>query len=91
MGTDNVDYDDLKRAIKAHTTSPQGRPVFIPGQGNEAKALKDFENALYIQLLKEHTRVDQFVRSKAGELTRRLGQCFPMSPMADQTDNTSST
>lgn len=72
--TENVDYDNLKWAIKARTTSTQGQPVFIPGRGGEAKALKDFEEALYRQLLEEHTRVDQFVRSKVGELSRRLGQ-----------------
>jgi len=59
--------------------------VFIPGQGGEAKALKELEDYFYGKLLQEHTRVDWFVRSKAGELTRRLGECClsrPGRPMA---------
>lgn len=70
---ENIDYDDLKRIIKDRTTSTQNQPRFIPGQGNEAKALKDFEKELYDQLLEQHERVSRFVRSKGDELARRLG------------------
>ena len=71
--SENIDYDDLKRIIKDRTTSSQNQPRFIPGQGNEAKALKEFEKELYDQLLEQHERVSRFVRSKGDELARRLG------------------
>lgn len=71
---DNVDYDDLKQAIKRHTTGLGNHPRYIPGTGRKTDALEGFEDGLYTQLVKEHERVDLFVRSKAGELTRRLGK-----------------
>lgn len=71
--SENIDYDDLKRIIKDRTTSSQHQPRFIPGQGNETKALKDFEKELYDQLLEQHERVSRFVRCKGDELARRLG------------------
>ena len=70
---DNIDYDDLKWTIKDHTTGGQSQPRLIPGHGNEAKALRDFEVALYQQLVEQHERIDRFVRSKAGELERIIG------------------
>ncbi|KAL8778150.1 MAG: hypothetical protein Q9213_007539 [Squamulea squamosa] len=68
----NVDYNDLKRLIKIRTTRGQGEALSIPGHGNEAKALKAFENEFYHQLTDQHQRVDLFVQSKAGEINRRL-------------------
>ncbi|KAL8775671.1 MAG: hypothetical protein Q9209_000167 [Squamulea sp. 1 TL-2023] len=68
----NVDYNDLKRLIKIRTTRGQGEALSIPGHGNEAKALKAFENEFYRQLTDQHQRVNLFVRSKAGEINRRL-------------------
>jgi len=53
LNTENVDYDELKQAIKVHTTGVNGQPVFIPGQGGE----KEFEDGLYRQLLQQHARV----------------------------------
>ena len=73
FSTDNIDYDDLKRMVKDNTTSTHNQPRFIPGQGNEAKALKEFEDELYGQLLEQHERVGRFVQSKADELACRLG------------------
>lgn len=71
--TDNIDYDDLKQMVKDHTVSAPSHPLFIPGQGGEAKAIKDFEDEMYGQLLQQHDRVGLFVQSKAGELARKLG------------------
>lgn len=70
--TDNVDYNDLKRLIKIRTTRGQGEALTIPGRGNEAKALKAFENEFFRELTDQHQRVDLFVQSKAGEISRRL-------------------
>lgn len=69
---DNVDYNDLKRLIKIRTTRGQGEAVTIPGHSNEAKALQAFEDEFFAQLVDQHQRVDLFVRSKAGEVNRRL-------------------
>ncbi|KAI4266588.1 MAG: hypothetical protein L6R38_008660 [Xanthoria sp. 2 TBL-2021] len=68
----NVDYNDLKRLIKVRTTRGQGEALSIPGHGNEAKALKAFEQEFYRELTDQHQRVDLFVQSKAGEISRRL-------------------
>ena len=46
----------------------------IPGQPDAA--LRKFEDALYLELCRQHHRVDMFVSSKADEISRRLG----MSP-----------
>ncbi|KAI4271961.1 MAG: hypothetical protein LQ337_005631 [Flavoplaca oasis] len=69
---DNVDYNDLKRLIKTRTTRGQGEALSIPGHGNQAKALKAFENEFYRELHDQHQRVDLFVQSKSGEISRRL-------------------
>ncbi len=63
LNSENVDYDDIKQAIKAYTTGANGQPVFIPGQGGEAKAHKEFEGGLYGQLLQQHARVVSRFRS----------------------------
>ncbi|KAI4254058.1 MAG: hypothetical protein LQ352_003331 [Teloschistes flavicans] len=68
----NVDYNDLKRLIKVRTTRGQGDAVTIPGCENEAKALQSFESEFYAELKDQHQRVDLFVQSKAGEISRRL-------------------
>ena len=81
FSTDNIDYDDLKRMVKHNTTSTHNQPRFIPGQGNEAKASKEFENELYRQLSEQHERVGRFVQSKADELACRLGTpCATRNP-----------
>ncbi|KAL8854664.1 MAG: hypothetical protein Q9221_000446 [Calogaya cf. arnoldii] len=68
----NVDYNDLKRLIKVRTTRGQGEALSIPGHGNEAKVLKGFEQEFYRELTEQHQRVDLFVQSKSGEISRRL-------------------
>lgn len=44
----------------------------IPGHQNEAKVLQAFEDEFFAELVDQHQRVDLFVRSKAGEIHRRL-------------------
>ncbi|KAL9011793.1 MAG: hypothetical protein Q9173_003383, partial [Seirophora scorigena] len=68
----NVDYNDLKRLIKARTTRGQGEAWTIPGHSNEAKALQAFEDEFFAHLVDQHQRVNLFVQSKAGEIRRRL-------------------
>ena len=77
---DNVDYNDLKDLIKRRTTRSKGNgeAQLIPGACNEARASQNFEEELYIQLKDQHARVDLFVRSKAGEYSRKLGMLFTL-------------
>lgn len=70
---DNIDYNDIKHLIKVHTTKGQAEAIAIPGKDNEAKALQKFEDELYVELREQHQRIDLFVQSKSGEITRRLG------------------
>ena len=70
---DNVDYNDIKHLIKLRTTQRQGQAKPIPGSHHETKAFHAFENELYHELHDQHQRIDLFVRSKAGEIARRLG------------------
>ncbi|OCK77591.1 hypothetical protein K432DRAFT_407171 [Lepidopterella palustris CBS 459.81] len=66
----NVDYDDIKHLIKEHTTPGKGKAVSIPGQGDTAE--KAFEDELYFVLVKQHERINLFIKSKSGEIERRL-------------------
>lgn len=72
LALDNVDYNDLKYLIKARTTRGQGQAVTVPTQKNAAKALEAFEDEFFVELRNQHQRVDLFVQSKTGEVTRRL-------------------
>ena len=70
--TDNIDYDDIKYLIKERTTPGKGKTVDVPGRGDER--LVEFEIALFHILEDQHQRIDLFVRSKTGEIQRRLGK-----------------
>lgn len=77
--TDNIDYNELKSLIRTHTSPPTSShshssvaPVVIPGQRDEA--VSRFEAAFARELGAQHARVDLFVRSKADEFRRRLGE-----------------
>ena len=69
--SDNIDYNLLKREIKAHTTRDQGRSIAIPGQ--EKERLARFESKLFAELCRQHSRLGLFVATKSGELGRKLG------------------
>lgn len=69
--TDNIDYNELKHLIKRHTTKEQSKAIAIPG--HDDISLLEFEEPFYKELCCQHDRIDLFVRSKAGELNRRLG------------------
>ncbi|KAI9835528.1 MAG: hypothetical protein M1819_001979 [Sarea resinae] len=72
-GPYNVDYDEIKQLIKARTTKDHAQAIVIPGSSHgDDKALQEFENDLYAELCEQHQRINLFVRSKSGEISRRL-------------------
>jgi SPX domain protein involved in polyphosphate accumulation len=68
---DNIDYDYLKDLIKHQTTPGTNKAVSIPGQGQSTeRAFRD----TFLQVLEtQHDRINLFIRSKSGEIERRLG------------------
>ncbi|KAG9975357.1 hypothetical protein KCU78_g22741, partial [Aureobasidium melanogenum] len=66
----NIDYDDVKHYIKENTTAGNGNSISIPGAG-DARG-KELEDNLYAILQQQHQRITLFVRSKTGEIERRL-------------------
>ncbi|KAK3074804.1 hypothetical protein LTR53_002470 [Teratosphaeriaceae sp. CCFEE 6253] len=66
----NIDYDDIKQYIKEQTTPGKGKTIAVPGRPDEK--LQQFETSLFDILKDQHHRIDLFVRSKAGEIQRRL-------------------
>ncbi|KAI9708121.1 MAG: hypothetical protein M1820_004325 [Bogoriella megaspora] len=68
----NVDYDDIKQLIKDRTTPGCGQALSIPGQGQRSE--NDFEEVLFGVLTDQHQRINLFVRSKIGEIDRRLAR-----------------
>ncbi|QPC68495.1 hypothetical protein HYE67_010726 [Fusarium culmorum] len=66
----NLDYNSIKHEIKMHTTRDQATAMAIPGQKDEA--LSRFEDGLYMELGRQHERLQLFVSSKADEISRRL-------------------
>ncbi|KAI9778789.1 MAG: hypothetical protein M1839_007879 [Geoglossum umbratile] len=72
-GAYNVEYNDIKHLIKVRTTRDQAHAISIPSRGNGGDtALKEFEDELYSALSEQHQRIDLFVFSKSGEISRRL-------------------
>lgn len=66
----NVDYDYLKDLIKHQTTSGSSKAVSIPGQGKTTE--RAFGDTFYKALKAQHDRINLFIRSKTGEIERRL-------------------
>jgi SPX domain protein involved in polyphosphate accumulation len=67
---DNIDYDYLKELIKHQTTPGTNRAVSIPGQGESTE--RAFRETFLLVLQAQHDRINLFVRSKSGEIERRL-------------------
>ncbi|KAI9731715.1 MAG: hypothetical protein M1834_004504 [Cirrosporium novae-zelandiae] len=67
----NVDYNEIKRFIKDGTTKTK-KPVSIPGRFSQEDRQKAFEDEFYTRLLEQHEQVNLFVKSKSGEIRRRL-------------------
>ncbi|KAF2198395.1 hypothetical protein GQ43DRAFT_434305 [Delitschia confertaspora ATCC 74209] len=66
----NIDYDFLKDLIKHHTTPGAGTAVSIPGQGGTTQ--QEFRETLLRVLRSQHDRINLFIKSKSGEIERRL-------------------
>jgi hypothetical protein len=69
---DNIDYDDVKHYIKENTTAGNGNSISIPGAGDVRG--KELEDNLSGILQQQHQRISLFIRSKTGEIERRLGE-----------------
>lgn len=69
---DNVDYNEIKNFIKKNTTPSNSTAITIPGKQGQENISRAFENELFDELASQHQRVDLFVRSKTGEIKRRL-------------------
>ncbi|KAF1928642.1 uncharacterized protein M421DRAFT_420526 [Didymella exigua CBS 183.55] len=67
----NIDYDYLKDLIKHQTTSGTNKAVSIPGSGTGSTERAFSETFLKV-LQAQHDRINLFVRSKSGEIERRL-------------------
>lgn len=76
--SDNLDYNSLKHEIKVHTMRDQATAMAIPGHTDEA--LNRFEQGLFMELGRQHERLQLFVCSKADEISRRLGS-LPHQPV----------
>ncbi|KAF2677249.1 hypothetical protein K458DRAFT_350541 [Lentithecium fluviatile CBS 122367] len=66
----NIDYDYLKDIIKHQTTSGTGKATSIPGQGETSE--RAFGDTFFRELKGQHDRINRFIRSKSGEIERRL-------------------
>lgn len=66
----NLNYNELKRLIKLRTTNGAPSPVPIPGQTDHRWSL--LEDELYGVLKDQHDNIALFLRSKYGEIERRL-------------------
>lgn len=79
--SDNVDYNDIKHLIKAHTSKDNTQPQAIAPREHEVKVLGTFEQELFAELKEQHQRIDLFVKSKSGEISRRLSMWPSFSPI----------
>ena len=79
IDADNIDYNEIKALIKDRTRRhcDPGKPsasIPIPGQGVLAEDLVSFEDELFGELQKQHTSINDFVKSKMGEVKGKLGR-----------------
>lgn len=66
----NVNYNELKNLIKLRTTIGTAVPVSIPGQSTTK--WHDLEEELFVVLNDQYDNIALFLRSKHGEIDRRL-------------------
>lgn len=86
----NVDYNSLKRLIKQRTTETASGPVSIPGQEPSHAIWKPLDDELFPILKHEHDRAALFLRSKLGEINRRLNHIERQANVAEQKTPTAS-
>ncbi|KAF2656815.1 hypothetical protein K491DRAFT_691666 [Lophiostoma macrostomum CBS 122681] len=67
----NIDYDYLKDLIKHNTTPGNGKALSIPGQGASIDRAA-FGDTFFDVLKSQHDRINLFIKSKSGEIERRL-------------------
>jgi hypothetical protein len=82
---DNIDYDDVKHYIKENTTAGNGNSISIPGAGDVRG--KELEDNLSGILQQQHQRISLFVRSKTGEIERRLGEFLSLNTITTCRDS----
>jgi hypothetical protein len=66
----NVKYNELKRLIKQRTSAGSALPISIPS--SSTSRWHDLESELYPVIKREHGDVSLFLRTKQGEIDRRL-------------------
>lgn len=66
----NLNYNELKRLIKLRTTNGAPSPVPIPGQSDHRWSL--LEDEIFALLKEQYDNIGLFLRSKHGEIERRL-------------------
>lgn len=66
----NLHYNELKRLIKSRTSTDAPTPVPIPGQTDHRWSL--LEDELFDILKEQYDGIGMFLRSKYGEIERRL-------------------
>lgn len=66
----NLNYNELKHLIKLRTSSAGGAPVPIPGSTDHRWSI--LEDELFGILREQYDNIALFIRSKQGELERRL-------------------
>lgn len=66
----NVKYNELKHLIKLRTSAGSSLPIAIPTAGTSR--WQDLENELHAIIKKEYQDVSLFLRTKQGEIDRRL-------------------
>jgi hypothetical protein len=86
----NVDYNSLKRLIKQRTTETATEPVAIPGQGSSHARWQPLDDELFPILKHEHDRAALFIRSKLGEINRRLTHIERQTQLGEQKTTPSS-
>lgn len=66
----NLNYNELKKLIKLRTTTGASSPMPIPGQTDHRWSL--LEDELFAILKDQYDNIGMFLRSKHGEIERRL-------------------
>lgn len=79
----NVNYNEIKRLIKIRTTAGIAAPISIPGQGTHRWT--ELENDMFHTLKQQHDNVSLFLRTKHGEIDRRIVHLEKQSKSARRT------
>lgn len=66
----NVKYNELKHLIKQRTSAGSSLPISVPTAGSSR--WQDLENELHLIIQREYQNVALFLRTKQGEIERRL-------------------